>query len=759
MSARRTKRCAIPGCRKTEFLHMVPKNPNIKKEWLKFIFNEVPDRVSPYLFVCLGHFTPDCLANQSQYEAGFAGKHILKSGAVPTILDPRAIRQTRTSATADLPNSVLDPNKNTENCMEGITCGSDGTLDSDQDSVDTTTEDMFIDGLDPVLDRLSTDIDSPEEELDSEASPPQRKRSRLFSTSAAPAEGDSLGNGTGNISLSDFSSGVSKERWHSSDEDDVEPLLPVFSPVQTPGPNSFPITYSSPLQFFHLFIPKTVLQTIVGYTNFYGAKYEEEKGNLWQNICVNDLKSFIAIVIYMGLVKCSSLKDYWRESDYFSLSFPAQIMSYQKFWTISSALHLSDTKDDERNRVRRGTSDYERLGKIQSLYQVIRDACKIYFHPFQNITIDERMVTSQARTGIKQCTKNESTNNGYKLFALADCSSGYIWDFFVYEGKSSASQRHGLSYESVMALVDENMLGTGYKLFVDRFYTSPTLFRDLFCKDIWACGPIQASRKGFPKITVNRLPRNAPRGSIRWIRDNELLFVKWKDVQELQMCSTFHKAYAGDKVQRKVKGEDGLRTLVDVPIPAAVLDYSKNMEEVDPSKCATGYYRLLSKPKKWYQSIFYHFLDIAIENAFILQGLVDKNEKALTRQTFLEALVLELTKAGSQKRPDSAPVSSATSSASPSNPPVAPSPAPSSDPPAAPPPAPTSDPPLVVPASYHKPKYITQDSTGERQNCKQKCKFCNKKTAVMCATCNVPLCFHPKRDCFNDWHEKGQLYR
>ncbi|KTG39696.1 hypothetical protein cypCar_00025123 [Cyprinus carpio] len=39
------------------------------------------------------------------------------------------------------------------------------------------------------------------------------------------------------------------------------------------------------------------------------------------------------------------------------------------------------------------------------------------------------------------------------------------------------------------------------------------------------------------------------------------------------MCSTFHKAYEGDTVQRKVKG-DAHRTLVQVPIPAVVLDYN-----------------------------------------------------------------------------------------------------------------------------------------------------------------------------------------
>ncbi|KAK7166547.1 hypothetical protein R3I93_006338 [Phoxinus phoxinus] len=609
----------------------------------------------------------------------------------------------------------VDPKKISTNDVVDVTASSDEDLDMfDQDSVassvDSTAEEMFIDGLDPVLDRPScnrpsSDLYPPEEDCDSEDNPQRRKRSRCLSSSA---------DGGGRKSENNFS-GVSTERWHSSDEADVKPPHIDFKPAQEPGPQILKNRCSSPLQFFHLLFPKTTLQTIVGHTNDYGAKRQQRKGKVWENIYLSDLKSYIALVIYMSMFKCSSLTGYWSVSQHFSLSFPAKVMSYQKFMSISKALHLSDSREDEKNRVRKGTAAFERLGKIQPLYQVIREGCKTFFHPFQNITIDERMVTSQARTGLKRCMKNESPNIGYKLFALTDCTSGYTWDFFIYEGKSCSSQSEGLSYESVMALVDENMLGSGYKLFVDKFYTSPTLFSDLLCKKVWACGPVWANRAGFPKTTVNRLSRNAPRGTMRWIRNDELLFVEWKDSQEVQMCSTFHKAYEDDTVQRKVKG-NAQPTRVQVPIPAAVLDYKKNMEAVDPSNCITGHYRALHKPKKWYQCVFNHFLDITVENAFIMQELMAerKNKRPMTRKAFLEVLILELAEISPQ---DSAPVFSARPSS-------------------------------VVPA-FHKPKHITLDNIGGR-----KCRLCKQTTPVMCVTCDMLLCFQPERDCFNDWHEK-----
>ncbi|XP_056626755.1 piggyBac transposable element-derived protein 4-like [Triplophysa dalaica] len=631
-----------------------------------------------------------------------------------------------------------------EQQKEAETCVSD--RDSSGSSVDSLEDAMFGDGLDPVLDRPSNDTD---EDWCPESSAELRKRSRQPSSSsgttssASPSAAAANGTGKGRTrggrerggrargrrarggrarggrgrwsqSVHALSPSTSQEKWHNVDEDDKEPPQPVFRPARTPGPQLlFTASYTA-LQLFQLFFSTSVLQTLIHNTNAYGAKLNQGRDKPWHNISGEDFKSYLALVVYMGLVKVFTLTDYWRRSTIYSLPFPAQIMSCRKFLTITSALHLSDPQDDEENEERKGTSAYDRLGKIKPLYNNIRDACKTFFHPHQNISIDERMVASKARSVLKQYMKNKPTKWGYKLFVLADSLCGYTCEFFVYEGKSMQS-RNGLSYDSVMALVDEKRLGAGYKLYVDNFYTSPILFRDLLSKKIWACGTIRPNRIGFPKTIRNRLPRNASRGSIRWLREDELLFVEWKDTREVLMCSTFHKAYEGDTVKRRVKANDGQWSQVHVPIPGAVLDYNRFMGGVDLSDALIGYYKVLHKTRKWYRTFFYHFVDIAVVNAFILHQHLARarNEKPLTQKAFRETLVLEL--AGLKSR-----------TAAPQ----------------------TSD------VGRHNPKHITDDTTSGRR----KCRLCHQKTPVMCATCEVPLCFLPKRDCFNDWHVQTGKY-
>ncbi|KAF3859033.1 hypothetical protein F7725_021432 [Dissostichus mawsoni] len=117
--------------------------------------------------------------------------------------------------------------------------------------------------------------------------------------------------------------------------------------------------------------------------------------------------------------------------------------------------------------------------------------------------------------------------------------------------------------------MDNSYLGRGYHLFVDNFYTSPKLFTDLFARGFVACGTFRDNRKNVPKSKLNALTSKSPRGSIRWLREKELLFVKWMDTREVSVCSTIHQAFNGDTVTRNFM-EELSAELCGVPIGSFV---------------------------------------------------------------------------------------------------------------------------------------------------------------------------------------------
>ncbi len=72
---------------KTQSLHRHPSDPNIRKEWINIILNEMLDLVRKNLVLCSLHFTVDSFTNKAQFEMGFSERLKLKEDAVMNILD------------------------------------------------------------------------------------------------------------------------------------------------------------------------------------------------------------------------------------------------------------------------------------------------------------------------------------------------------------------------------------------------------------------------------------------------------------------------------------------------------------------------------------------------------------------------------------------------------------------------------------------------------------------------------------------------
>nr|XP_023668316.1 piggyBac transposable element-derived protein 4-like [Paramormyrops kingsleyae] len=576
------------------------------------------------------------------------------------------------------------------------------------DSVDSMEEDAFLRGEDATL-------DIPQRPESPPVSPPPIARQRQ-STRAKRRK----------VSHPSSSGPEAKGGWHKVDTSDQEPQPFMFCPRRDPGVQLDLQQEYSPLDVFQLFFTKAVLATLCLHTNKY-ARHKHSQGSkqTWKNIDTGELLTYLGLTIYMGLVRFAHIKDMWSTDKLHRHPFPASVMSCNRFKAISSFLHMSDPEADVTNDRLKGSPGYDPLFRLRPLRDDIIMSCKAYYHPHQNITIDERMVASKGRHRMKQYMKDKPTKWGFKLFALADSQTGYTFDFSVYQGKQLAPSGKGLSFDSVVNLLPVSFLGTGYRLYVDNFYTSTALFTHLYSQNIAACGTIRENRIGFPKTKVNDLPKKATRGDIRWVREGPLLYVKWKDTREVTMCSSIHKAFSGNRVSRSVKAADGWRQQ-RVPVPDAVLDYNKYMGGVDLSGAFIKHCTVAKKTTKWYKKFFYHFVDIAVVNSFIIHAAIarEKKQRPLTQKRFREILCEQLSACGHTE--SVVPVQ-----------------------------VPQPQKQMCVPVAITDTSAV--DSRVKATQGRKYCVHCHSKklsnkTIYKCLACNVPLCIVADRICFAEWH-------
>ncbi len=108
---------------------------------------------------------------------------------------------------------------------------------------------------------------------------------------------------------------------------------------------------------------------------------------------------------------------------------------------------------------------------IKPLMNTICLACKAFYHPRINPVVNDRLVACRAKREMTLYMKAKLTK--FKFFVLSDSSNGYNVDFSVYTGKNSFPTDRGLSHGAVMSLLDRKVLGSGYHVYMDDFYTSP----------------------------------------------------------------------------------------------------------------------------------------------------------------------------------------------------------------------------------------------------------------------------------------------
>ena len=328
---------------------------------------------------------------------------------------------------------------------------------------------------------------------------------------------------------------------------DVRQDLPDFTVRQT-GPRNAPHPDAHPVEYFMLFFSDNVLVNIVRETNQYARNLLVEKAEWiqnhpysrfkrWQNLTVDKLKQWLGLPMNMGLIRKKDMKQYWQKQNR-SQDTPyfRQIMSYNECILIKRMLHLANNTN--RNRPRPGADAAGDGGdnapdpwyKIRPVLDACKTSWKQFYVPKRELSIDESLVAMKNHTAYIQYLPNKRHKRfGIKKFELCEGSTGYVLHVLHYAGKQLEVQHgpNGQAYDVVMKLMNEaRLLGKGYHLLTDNFYTKPPLARDLYKQNTCLTGTVRRNSKGIPDAVKNA---RLQVGETIYRRNAALLVVAFRD--------------------------------------------------------------------------------------------------------------------------------------------------------------------------------------------------------------------------------------
>ncbi len=264
------------------------------------------------------------------------------------------------------------------------------------------------------------------------------------------------------------------------------------SGMQTPSASA------TEVQCFKLFFTEELVGEIVEETNRYASELQEKmapgvlgKMARWVTTTIKEMYLFLMAVLLMGVIKKTSLRHYWSTDPLLQTPFFGTLFSQDCFLLLLHCLHFTNSA-----RV----SHHDPLHKIRRVFTAITSSFRHVFVPYKDLCVDESLMKWKGRLAFRHYIPTKRSRFGVKFFILCDVLTGYVviytgstTDICLYEGL-------GISGSVVMTLLAP-YLGKGHVLYVDNWYSSPSLFQHLLSHGTGACGTVWANRTGMPVFT------------------------------------------------------------------------------------------------------------------------------------------------------------------------------------------------------------------------------------------------------------------
>ncbi|KAK3093822.1 hypothetical protein FSP39_020617 [Pinctada imbricata] len=494
------------------------------------------------------------------------------------------------------------------------------------------------------------------------------------------------------------------------------------------------------LDFFKLFYTDELMKFIVEMTNLNARRKRESdpqnnKG-AWSDVTLEELRAFYGLLFLMEVMSYDRDEMYWSNNAKHWLvgSKFGEIMTRDRFIQIRRYLHFSDDNEASNHR-------NDKLFKVRRILDSLRNSFQSEYAPHKDISVDEAMIPFKGRLGMKQYMKDKPVKFGIKMWVAADADTAYCHNFEVYVGKNTENIDKNLGMVSqVVISLTKHLEMKGQVIYTDNFYTSPTLADFLYSRQTYLCGTIRVNRKGYPKELVRTVAqaRRMARGDSDWLMCGPLLASYWKDNRIVYYLSSYHQPSEANLTTTR-RNKDGSETTLS--ITPTVKGYATNMGGVDRLDQMSRVNKS-KKSMRWYRKIEMKLRDIALYNAYVIEGTVIDHTPTHKRKRDLLSFRLDLAHQliGSyrqERRAFKRPRMQESDE-------------------------------MRLDEKSHWPQATGSTNTvcvvcnkkhnvykGSHPGCSVAENPCKRtKTTLKCQKCDVPLCCNSRSTCFEDYHTK-----
>ena len=335
----------------------------------------------------------------------------------------------------------------------------------------------------------------------------------------------------------------------------------------------------------------------------------------WREVTMAEMLAFFAMILHMSLVNKDFIDDYFSTHPLEFSTFTDKLgMTRSRFRHILRYLHVSNNggKPPE-------GSDYDPIYKVRPFYEHLMSKLKI-FTPGANLTL--------GRVNAKTYKKKQS-KYGCRFEGVADAHSGIICHMSVCREKGAACD------EDVTTKLLDSFREKNHRVYMNRRYASPDLFKTLLAHNIFCVGTVSKDSKNLPEqFNTAKLARGERVAKVA----NGILAVKWRDCGDVLMLSTVHK---DDVVKVAQRQKHPTHPREAQRKPSMVADYNVHKTGVDKYDQLAAYYPFNSKHMKLWKKLFFQIFQMGVIHAHKFFLLANSKQK-MSLKTFMMVIGNEL---------------------------------------------------------------------------------------------------------------------